>query len=129
MGTKASFSFFLPNFLSLAAYKRVTSQFTASSRSNRSQQKLRVSVGETHFPSSFFLALYIGFCGARMIKIDKDKTIEAILKFSSKLRAIESLGLPRATGYRKINKLIKEYNLDISHMTGAAWNTYPYRIF
>jgi Zn finger protein HypA/HybF involved in hydrogenase expression len=57
-----------------------------------------------------------------MIKIDEDKLIDAILKSNSKLKAIESLGLPIATGYRKINKLIAEYNIDISHMTGAAWN-------
>ena len=52
-----------------------------------------------------------------------EQLIEAVKSSLSYAEVIKKLGL-KATGsnYNTVKRKIKEYNLDISHMTGQAWN-------
>ena len=52
-----------------------------------------------------------------------EQLIEAVKSSLSYAEVIKKLGL-KATGsnYDTVKRKIKEYNLDISHMTGQAWN-------
>lgn len=52
-----------------------------------------------------------------------EQLIEAVKTSLSFAEVMRKLGLkPAGSNYDTVKRKIKEYNLDISHMTGAAWN-------
>lgn len=56
-------------------------------------------------------------------KVDPGIVIPLIAESRSIAEVLKKLALSSgAVHYRKINEIIKEYNIDISHMTGKAWN-------
>lgn len=56
-------------------------------------------------------------------KWTNEQFIEAVKNSLSYAQVIRALGLkPAGSNYDTVKRKIKELNLDISHMTGAAWN-------